>query len=276
MKNKTLENRLKEYTAIASSLLAIEQTKAQAQIIYTDIVPDESVHNSFFNLDLNNDGIVDFRFEEEPFTTIISTYDGLPISTSYWFSNFIIPNLQNKTIADAGSSRPAQLLSGDIISQNKNWITGADMQSAYFNGPWKVDSLAYSGLRLTIGTNTYYGWARIKITLDEMILYDYAYNAFPNQSIHAGEGIVNSVSEIQNKNSISVYPNPVKGNLTIQLNTQITKASVTITNTLGEAIQKIDLLTRTQVIDFSTLPAGIYFIRVQAENGSVVKKVIKI
>jgi len=55
---------------------------------------------------------------------------------------------------------------------------------------WPNSVDRYLGLKLIVGANTYYGWARMQVvfgTQPTCIIKDYAYNTIPNQPILAGE-----------------------------------------------------------------------------------------
>lgn len=76
--------------------------------------------------------------------------------------------------------------------------------------------------------------------------------------------------------NIQIYPNPTSGELFIRLdNEQWNKATIELTDNLGK---KIDLNINTQMNKIklnNDLPKGIYYLKVQLESRSVVKKIIK-
>jgi PKD repeat protein len=79
--------------------------------------------------------------------------------------------------------------------------------------------------------------------------------------------------------NFSVYPNPTTGKLTLTLNTSGTKMlNLTVYNVLGNIVFRENDVTATnkmtRVIDLSTLPNGIYHLKVEGDSKSVVKKVV--
>ena len=86
-----------------------------------------------------------------------------------------------------------------------------------------------------------------------------------------------STDDFTLENSISIYPNPTTGiiNLTNRNNIALTDAVVTDIN--GRVIQTIRLgdANATTQISLETLSNGLYFVRINSENASVVRRVIK-
>lgn len=80
-----------------------------------------------------------------------------------------------------------------------------------------------------------------------------------------------SVSEVENKNGIDIYPNPANETLFIKTKTPI--QSVSIVNTVG--IQVKNIQTQVDAIDISSLPAGVYIAEVQTTNGKITQRFIK-
>ncbi|MFZ1824972.1 MAG: hypothetical protein WAU21_05185, partial [Chitinophagales bacterium] len=66
---------IKQYSALSISFLAIGNI-VQGQVIYTDIEPDVilSIHNDFYAIDLDANGIYDATFLKESFSLYSSLY----------------------------------------------------------------------------------------------------------------------------------------------------------------------------------------------------------
>jgi hypothetical protein len=91
-----------------------------------------------------------------------------------------------------------------------------------------------------------------------------------------------AINELQN--DIKIYPNPTDGQLIID-NGQLTIENIAIYDMIGQSVYSSTLgisplwgdkggLSMLR-LDVSHLPSGIYFIRIQTENGVVMKKVVK-
>jgi len=164
----------------------------ESLIIYTDITPDFASNrlNDFYNLDLNNDGIVDFR--------LVSNDNS---GTAIWAE----PNL-NTNGANAFVSVSGPFWSY-AISLNKDFVISSDVtpffydpfeclmimeicdyHPSYCSFEWEGKVDKYLGLRFNIDGQTHYGWARLDVNNSYVwVIKDYAYNATPNKSILAGQ-----------------------------------------------------------------------------------------
>lgn len=80
-----------------------------------------------------------------------------------------------------------------------------------------------------------------------------------------------SVDEIGLEGRIQLYPNPVGSILQIKTSKAISFEKATIYSTLGKRI----IETSEKQINLETLSAGIYFVEVVTDKGSVTKKIVK-
>ena len=89
--------------------------------------------------------------------------------------------------------------------------------------------------------------------------------------IEKGTGI----TDVEKAQSISVYPNPANDRLYVETLTQTQTMTVEIYDVYGRQ-QKLSAISGQQsVIDLSKLNAGIYFIKINTEEGNIVKQFIK-
>jgi len=169
-------------------MLALAQPAA-AKIVYTpankEITPETSL-----NLDLNHDGINDFRFSE-----IYQAPGG------YFFSLKIRPRGVGNAIWGAGKYASA-LSAGVSVGPKGKFQTGHDEMVAlgiscgsgscgYSTiGPWKNITNGYLGLKFSIQGEIHYGWARLNVTVENFGIYamltGYAYETVANKAIVTG------------------------------------------------------------------------------------------
>jgi len=76
-------------------------------------------------------------------------------------------------------------------------------------------------------------------------------------------------------NAISIYPNPTKGELTID-NGELKIESVRIYDVFGKQLSTFNFQFSTNPVDVSHLPAGTYFVQIKTEKGIVTKKIVKL
>ncbi len=79
------------------------------------------------------------------------------------------------------------------------------------------------------------------------------------------------IAQIINSNNIIIYPNPNNGIFTIQLSVVATQhaISIEIYNLIGERVASEELQTKTNEIDLSSQPDGVYLYRVLGEDGNL-------
>jgi hypothetical protein len=76
--------------------------------------------------------------------------------------------------------------------------------------------------------------------------------------------------ETDNYPSVRIYPNPTSGEIVVSSEYRV--LSIEIFDIFEK---KVSHLTISHPISISGLPAGIYFIRIQTEKGTVTRKIIK-
>jgi len=170
----------------------------KSKIIYTDVNPDvtrisNSTSSQTYNLDLNNDDTTDF---------VIAAF----FMHYYYNSNrgvMIKPFKKNRVACDS-LSLPLALNLDDLISSNLNWVGklnvyGLKLRAVHYPGyqwagNWTDSTDHYVGLKIKQGSNTYYGWVRLSVSVSpspplqsSVIIKDYAYNGIPNKRILPGQ-----------------------------------------------------------------------------------------
>lgn len=200
-----LLKRLSGYSATVASFLLLQKT-AVGQIIYTDIVPDDTLSiaspigpGEWYSLDLNNDGIVDYSVAVDiiyfEYAVMIGKY-----------SNGSEVNAVAGVFADIGlpAYNVFKLDSLDTIDAGLNWVKPKVPKHSYMGNLLFVTSYpnaiygywnqgvedGYLGLRIHVGSDKYYGWLRCDVAADAsyIVIKDYACNSQPNKQIIAGEG----------------------------------------------------------------------------------------
>ena len=72
----------------------------------------------------------------------------------------------------------------------------------------------------------------------------------------------NGIEEEEQQQPVAVYPNPASTMVTIEFNNTKQQNAVTVYNMVGQEVLLFKSSKRTEAIDASELPAGLYFIRV--------------
>ena len=79
---------------------------------------------------------------------------------------------------------------------------------------------------------------------------------------------VNAVGE--NSDKVALYPNPTKGNVTIEANGM---SRITVVSVLGQVIFDAEVNADVYTLNMAQFKAGMYLVRVSTENGVTVKRV---
>ncbi|SDB29835.1 Por secretion system C-terminal sorting domain-containing protein [Flavobacteriaceae bacterium MAR_2010_188] len=241
----------------------------QGQIIYTDIDPDftSAKIGDLYNLDLNNDQIVDFTLQ-----SLLSSGDYLKIEGNPNGFNGIISFFpwESAPVPLENSSEvfniPYSILYGYSVGYDVYGIffaSGCSNESGGCYFDWKDKNDRYLGLRFLINGLKHYGWARIEVTSpSEWIVKDYAYNATPNEAIITGEMVLSweeanhkEVKIIVSHKNVSVY------NLVDYSNYNLYALN-------GQKIIDGHLEKFDNKINFENLNSGLYVIELIAENSA--------
>ncbi len=245
-------------------ILFFFNSKLYAQIVYTNI-PD-ATPNATYPLDLNNDAIDDFIIQYALAYKVVC----YPQNNNAYSGNFAgaahlpwaLPsatNICDTQVTWYGSSNPGTMA----------WETNT--------GYWVGATDKYLALKLIVGTNTYYGWARLNFLpgSGSFTVKDYAYNSTPNACIQAGQTTL-GINENTTKHIFSIFPNPFISSTTIQTIGNLKNATLTICNSYGQTVKQVKNISGHKVsLLRDNLPSGLYFIRLTEENKIIaVKKLI--
>ena len=197
----SLEHQLKMYALAATGagvgMLALSQS-AQAKIVYTRA--DKSITpNHTIPLDLNRDGVTDFRLKDVHYTTsqfgfshigVLSVFPPGHANEVEGYSKFgrhYASALQaGVSIGPKGPFKTGPRLMARVFSD-----TGAQRDLSSCSGPWSKAKNRYLGLKFLIQGKVHFGWARLNVTCPgtdvDATLTGYAYETVPNKPIIAGK-----------------------------------------------------------------------------------------
>jgi len=182
------------WTVVAVVIVLALAHPAEAKIVYTPA--NQDLLKGQFDLDLNNDGKIDFTFTG----SFMSTGCGE-------FGNAITASLTVVPISGNGyeGRKAARLGMGSPISGDQKFFAPAAQMASVirhcaqvptFTGNWVVRGMAdgYLGLKFKIRGKDHYGWAHIKTNLAigricwfSAGLIGYAYETIAGKSIKAGQ-----------------------------------------------------------------------------------------
>jgi hypothetical protein len=198
----SIQQQLNKYALAAGAagvgMLALGHP-AEARIVYTPadtkITPDHLIP-----LDLNHDGIVDFRFKDVYQISHTAGFDHTGLLS-------VLPALQSNKIVGftrVNGNYASALRAGASIGPNAKFTTGPNQMeeafidtgrdpklSAFCDSTWPSGQTRYLGLQFLINGEVHFGWARLNVTCYSLhviaTLGGYAYETVPNAPITAGE-----------------------------------------------------------------------------------------
>jgi Secretion system C-terminal sorting domain len=235
-------------------ILSVYNSNVSAQIIYTDI-PD-ATPNATYPLDLNNDAITDFTILSGP-----NKVDCYPHNNNAYAGEFI-----NGTYLPWAMSQPDNICPSLATWYGSN--NPGTMALGTSTGHWVGQTDKYLALKLIVGTNTYYGWARLDLlaTSSSFTIKDYAYESTPNTCIQSGQTRLGIIENTTN-NIFSIFPNPFISSTTIKTIGNLKNATLTVYNAYGQTVKQINNISgHTIPLYRGNLSSGLYFIRLIEED----------
>lgn len=190
---KDQQKKLFQYTSMAGAVLG--SAAAEGQISYTNI-PDTTVdtHKGVYNLDLDQDGNMDFRITQYLDTGTTGLVDAIFIAPYDSINGRAMGELQN------GFSYPFNLIPGDSIGIDELWNGNTDVRVGYLvyqydgtpypNSNWKGPVTdGFMGLQIRKSDGFHFGWVRLNIAADNrsFTVKDFAYNSSANEGMLAAE-----------------------------------------------------------------------------------------
>ncbi len=231
---------------------------ANATIVYTDIADATLTSGGTIDINFTGAGSAEITFEDmgfddvEPGVMFKSADEHLTtVSTAEWD---IVKGYSLNTNIDA----------------NTGWY---DMGDAYVDPGWgtytfpsNVDT--YIGASFKIGANVHYGWIRVNWNgSGTLIIKDYAYENSPNTLIKAGNTGNVGISDVNNDDNISVFPNPTKDIINIKTEKEIKLVNMYTVDGRMVLSENVDGINNK--ISVVYLPAGFYTMQIVFKNGEL-------
>jgi hypothetical protein len=287
--NKT---RLKQYTAVASALVA--QGNLNAQVVATNLNPDVVVDSLSgpYALDFNNDANPELAFFVQHISGASSTqgvqftYEGAVAGAQ------LSPGLSllGANVPGSSSSSTFQisaLNNGDPISAAANFGTssnaalGLDLlvdagilgQIPVQQGSFLNQSNKFLGAKLTGGANTYYGWVELSVNANasQITIHGFGYQSTANSQILAGEGANSGLELIALADKVTIVGTPE--HVAINVTPDVIGAKVSFVSMSGQEVSSALLTDINNTISFETLSTGIYQVVVSTSTEKTTQRV---
>ena len=76
-------------------------------------------------------------------------------------------------------------------------------------------------------------------------------------------------------NRITITPNPAKDKLMVTVENNVERLNVTVVNAMGETLLRYFISQEKNQLDVTSLPSGIYFLKISGRRINEVRKVVK-
>lgn len=292
---KKSNQKLLNYTGLASTILASASVNAQA--VGVNINPDLvlTVDSNPYSLDFNNDLTPDLNFAVQPISGTQTymgfpfTYEGIVAGVSFPVGNGAYGSLSSGSGTSApGSFTITALENGTPISSID--IFGSSSQNAlaidvvadggllgtfaYAFGPFVEASYKFIGAKFQANGNTHYGWVQLSVTpgADSLIIHGYGYNQTPNATINAGEG--GDLSQLENvslEDKVTFFN--TLNNAKVNVTPDLIGGEINLVNMTGQIITTTKITDIETVINYDGIETGIFTLNVNFQSGTINKKV---
>ena len=267
--NKELKKELLKYTSAAAAVLT--GTTAQGQYQYTDI-PDTTINTNagVYNLDLDQDGSMDFRLIQYVDTGAVGNTDAILIQPYDSAVGYVNGNLVNQY------NYPFKLQAATVLDQNRNWNgMGGQHSTGYL--AFKVDGQSYPnsnwvgpvedgylGLVILKGFQAYYGWCRLNVGADSksFTVKDFAINLTADSSIIVGYELLGDFENALQSVGFDVQGNRIEFRFN-QFNEDMT---VRLYDMAGREMKEAVLDPQNQIFNIGQLPQAIYILEMESKG----------
>lgn len=268
---KDLKKELLKYSSAAAAILGVAEANAQYQ--YTNI-PDTTIdyNNGFYNLDLDQDGQMDFTIKQYVDTGAAGNTNAVLIQPYTNTINRIAGERQGQY------NYPFNLAAATVVDNSTEWdgaggqfTTGymafvVDGQS-YPNSNW-IGPLTdgFLGLQLWKPTGLYYGWARLNIGEDSksFTVLDFSVNLTEDSSIVVGYELLGQIENLLNAVNIVVLP----GELVINHSSLNQHVTFRLLDVNGRLLHTVTTESGETRLNISELPHALYILEMES-NGLV-------
>ena len=262
---KSDSKRLSQYMATAAALLG--GTAAQAQYQYTDI-PDTTIVDGIFELDLDGDTIVDFTIEH-----ILSGGQLGNVNAILLHPGDSIEGNLAMGAGQNGFSYVEKVLPGTTIDASQSWsginaATSAGYMAfhvdgvAYPNSNWAGPLTdGYLGLRIIKNDTACYGWARIDVedSAKSFTIKDWSFNPAMDSAHTAGFELLDVMETVLR--DMSVYQ--ADGHLNVVLGSP---QGVRVFDATGKLTAASDKNAKAYRFSTALWSSGMYIVRIEGDK----------
>ena len=173
------------------------------------------------------------------------------------------------TAVFAASTTPPTQFTVTLISADTTMgtVTPAGTTTVDEGSSFTATATALEGYRFVNWTND----AGTEVSTDN----PYTFTVTEDITLIANFELVDAIEDITLAQSINLMPNPADNYIELRINSNVNVKEAVVYNAFGQMIQTVVLTDNHAHIDLSNMASGMYFVRVNGEGVSAVKKFIK-
>lgn len=267
----TLSQRLKNYAAMGATIAPVA---ASAQIVYTDVTPDQVLTiGQTFNIDMDGVAPHEFMVRQGSNTTFFTSaiYNSLHLNGSAsspeviaysWtgLSGYFSANIMSTFSAGVLIGSSQSFFAGTLAAGGYGFFS----LSGYMTTFGQPMNASFVGVRFNISGNTHYGWIRLSASspAGTITVHDFAYNSLANQPITTGQGV-----GIEDYLGTQLIINSDHGEVQIAFGELLGEKTVELVDLTGSVVLAEQATGGNGTWDVSDLAAGVYLVRV-SHNGA--------
>ena len=270
---------MKNLITILLATLLVTNLSAQIEHIdYGDgwVIP----MNANESLDINDDGIIDFYFNQEEGDLGITAleYQSCLLGTGNYTS---FGSLELKLVNPGELVQLYSPIEAFYIEDQDASVFTTSVENGLADG-WIDQQDHYIGFAL-VGTVFKDGWIKLSIDIEgetltiKEIAYRNAGNGSPGIQVGQTDDVSTSINQLEGVlNNVSVNPNPASNFINLNFDYSGAKnLSLTVLNNIGQEMNRTalgDNRSGNLELNTSSWAQGIYFIRFETADGSYTKK----
>jgi hypothetical protein len=268
--NKELLKKIKSYTLSAGAVLATS-ISTDAQIVYTDIDPDETFTEpgTKYFLDINDDAKVDFVIERQESiygsqAIRMQAASGNEVLGATSIGNYFLPFALD---FEANIDESESLWNG-TFNEGSLTLAWGNNYGYFANG----ESNKYLGLRFQVDKAIHYAWLRLDTQAGALAftVKEFAYESTANEGITAGEGGTLNINKNKKPSAQNIlFPNPVDDILHINQTQKVIQ--VKLIDITGKLFY---FKPNGNQINISNLNSGIYTAIIETDAGIYKQRII--
>lgn len=278
-------------TAAISNAQSILAGSYEESDYYFDVIPDftlinggdDNSNNNSYDIDINGDNVTDLsitgymigmNFREGDISVITEEH----CKVAFGRIDTIVPSISVGECSGATDKYFTITHNFSLLDTINNSVYWSDSIRHYIKydyihlcHPTSSDSISSGiiGVQLRVDTDTLYGWVKIK----DMVLDPFA-GARVTIEEYACNVQITGIDEINS--SLSIFPNPCKDFLSVELTSSYTDGEVSIYNLNGYKLIEKQVDSPNLRIDLSQLKNGAYLVKLYDGKSYSYKKIIKI